>query len=958
MIKPNPRGAGAPATFTASRGTAETPGMMRSPAIDRLAARLEGLAPGSLRARAADRLAFAHDASHYRMIPAGVVTVTGTDHLAALIRLSREEGLPVSFRSGGTSLSGQASTQALLLDTRRNFRGVEVLDEGQRVRVQPGATVRQVNARLARYGRRLGPDPASEAACTMGGVIADNSSGMSCGTEFNVYNTIESAVLVLPSGTVLDTGAPDADWQLREREPGLWAGLAALRDRVRGDMEAVEAIRRQYTIKNTMGYGLNAFTDHDRPVDILLHLVVGSEGTLAFVAEAVLRTVPVKPYVATGMLYFPSLRDAAGALPGLVASGPATVELLDAASLRVAQRDPGADEALLSLAVRDHAALLVEYREETADALTARRTAWEEVTVRLPLARPAVLSGDQDRRDALWHIRKGLYAAVAEGRASGTTALLEDIAVPVDRLRAACEGLIALFAAHGYEDSVIFGHARDGNIHFMLTERFDDPRSQERYTAFTEDMVGLVLGHGGTLKAEHGTGRIMAPYVRRQFGDTLYEVMVQVKQLLDPGMLLNPGVLLNEDPGAPLAHLKVTATVEEEVDRCVECGYCEPACPSKDLTLTPRQRIVLRRERERARLAGDLELVRELDRDYGYDGLDSCAADGMCQTACPVSINTGDLVKRLRAERGGPLASAAWTGAARHWGTATRVGAIVMSAAKAMPAPVAGPATRVARVTFGADRVPRYETDLPGGGTPRRPRPAADPVAVYVPSCIGALFGPADGSRGVREAFLALCDRAEVPVTVPDGIGAMCCGTPWTSKGLPRGHRAMTANVLPALLQASGGGRLPVISDGVSCTEGFLTMARGVALDVVDAVDFAERLLLPHLVVTRKLESVALHPTCSAEHLGVSGPMRRIAEAISGHVVIPDDWGCCGFAGDRGMLHPELTASATRAEAAALAGGSFTAYASVNRTCEIGMTRATGKPYRHILELLEEATRP
>jgi D-lactate dehydrogenase len=229
---------------------------------------------------------------------------------------------------------------------------------------------------------------------------------------------------------------------------------------------------------------------------------------------------------------------------------------------------------------------------------------------------------------------------------------------------------------------------------------------------------------------------------------------------------------------------------------------------------------------------------------------------------------------------------------------------------------------------------------------------------VYVPSCIGALFGPSEGSRGVREAFLALCDRAGVPVTVPEGIGAMCCGTPWTSKGLLRGHRAMTGNVLPELLLASDGGRLPVVSDGVSCTEGFLAMARGSALDVIDAVDFAERVLLPRLSVTRRLESVALHPTCSSEHLGVTGSMRRIAEAISGEAVIPDDWGCCAFAGDRGMLHPELTASATRAEAAALADRAFTAYASVNRTCEIGMTRATGQPYRHLLELLEEATRP
>jgi D-lactate dehydrogenase len=922
-----------------------------------LAPLLEQLAPGTLRARAIDRLASAHDASHYLMIPAAVVTVTGTDHLAALIGLCHQTGMPVGFRSGGTSLSGQACTEALLLDTRRNFRAIEILDGGQRVRVQPGATVRQVNARLARHKRRLGPDPASEAACTMGGVIANNSSGMSCGTEFNVYNTIESAVLVLPSGTVLDTAALDADEQLRRREPELWTGLADLRDQVRGDAEATAEIRRQYAIKNTMGYGLNAFTDFDRPVDILLHLVVGSEGTLAFVAEAVLRTLPVKPWLATGMLYFPSLQDAAGALPRLVGSGLATVELLDATSLRVAQRDPGADEDLLALQVAEHAALLVEYQEDTAEDLAARLTAWDQLTGQLPLAGPAALTSDPDRRNALWHIRKDLYAAVAGNRPSGTTALLEDIAVPVERLRATCEGLIALFEAHGYSDSVIFGHAKDGNIHFMLTERFDDPSSRDRYAAFTEEMVDLVLAHGGTLKAEHGTGRIMAPYVRRQFGDVLYRVMVKVKQLLDPGMLLNPGVLINEDPDGPLAHLKLTPTVEEEVDRCVECGYCEPVCPSKDLTLTPRQRIVVRRERERARLAGDIGLVRELDRGFGYEGLDSCAADGMCQTACPVRIDTGKLVKRLRAERSGSLVSAGWAGAARHWRAATRAGAIAMTVADAIPVPLASAATAAARAVLGADNVPRYGADLPGGGSARRPLSAADPAAVYVPSCIGAMFGPASGSSGVREAFLALCDRAGVQVTIPERIGSMCCGTPWTSKGHLRGHRAMTENVMPGLLRASDGGRLPVICDGNSCTEGLRAMARDSALDVVDAVDFAERVLLARLTVTRKLESVALHPTCSATRLGVADAMRRVAEAISDEVVIPDDWGCCAFAGDRGMLHPELTASATRAEAAAVARRGFASHASANRTCELAMTRATGKPYRHILELLEEVTR-
>jgi D-lactate dehydrogenase len=902
--------------------------------------------------RPIDRLAYSHDASHYVLTPQAVLFPRSADDVVRVLRAGSDTGLHLTFRSGGTSLSGQAVTDGLLVDTRRHFRSVEVLDEGNRVRLGPGVTVRAANTRLAPFGRKLGPDPASESACTVGGVVANNSSGMACGTELNTYRTLESAVLVLASGTVVDTSAEDADDRLRALEPQIHAGLVHLRDRVRTNADSVATIRRLFSIKNTMGYGLNAFLDHDRPVDLLTRLVIGSEGTLAFVAEATFRTVPLHPAVATGLLLFDSLERATESLPALVEQGLATIELLDATSLRVAQQDVRAAPALRELAVVQHAALLVEHQQSNQETLERRVAATAELLPSLGLSAPSALSSDAAARAALWHIRKGLYATVAGARPSGTTALLEDIAVPAGQLAATCRELTGLFERHGYGDSVIFGHAKDGNIHFLLNERFDQKDLVERYLRFTDDMVDLVLARGGTLKAEHGTGRVMAPYVRRQYGDELYDVMRELKRLLDPRGLLNPGAVISDDETIHVSHLKSTPSVEPEVDKCVECGYCEPVCPSKDLTTTPRQRIVLRREIARARESGHARLADELERDYDYDAVQTCAVDGMCATACPVLINTGDLARRLRAESHSRASERAWTGLARHWGGATEVAASALSAAKRLPPAVPAGLSRAARRMASQEAVPQWAADLPGGGVRREPRTATAPAAVYFPSCTSTMFG----GSGVGPAFLALCERAGVEVVVPEGIAGMCCGTPWKSKGHKQGYDEMRALVAPALAAASGAS-LPVVVDASSCTEGLLGLLSELpGVTVVDAVAFVEERVLPHLAVPGRLPSVVLHPTCSSTHLGLDASLRRLAEAVAESVVVPVDWSCCAFAGDRGLLHPELTASATAVQAEQVRAAGATAHASTNRTCELGMSRATGKDYQHILELLLEVS--
>ncbi len=930
--------------------------------------------PGRLSTRATDRLKMSHDASHYALVPKAVAEPVDAAEVGRLFAAAAAHGIPITFRSGGTSLSGQAGTDGILVDTRRHFRSIEVLDGGMRVRIGPGATVRAVNARLARHGRKLGPDPASEIACTLGGVVNNNSSGMACGTAANTYNTLDSLVLVLPSGTVIDTGATDADDRLRALEPELYAGLDRLRDRVRGNPASVSTLEQQFSMKNTMGYGLNSFLDHTRPVDVLAHLVVGSEGTLAFVASVVMHSVPLLPHAMTGLLVFDDLSAATGSLPAILETAPATIELMDAASLRVGQADPKADETLRRIDVDRHAALLVEYQALTTAEVGALGEAALPALTRLPVSTPATLASDPASRARLWHTRKGLYAAVAGARPSGTTALLEDIVVPVPALLPTCESLLTLFTRHGYEDNVIFGHAKDGNIHFMLNERLDGGQ-MDRLLAFTDDMVELVLGHDGSLKAEHGTGRIMAPFVRLQYGDELHDVMKEVKRLCDPGAVLNPGVILTDDPEAHVRHLKLTPTVEAEVDRCVECGYCEPVCPSRDLTTTPRQRIVLRREMRAASESGDLALLRELEQDYEYDAVDTCAVDGMCQTACPVDINTGDLVKRLRGDAAGPVASKVWRTAARHWQGTTRAASTALTVTRALPDPVVRVPNELARRVGDEDVVPLWSTELPGGGSPRpegrAPRDPADrsPVArevVYFSACVSSMFGPSDVGPGVRDAFITLCRQAGVALVAPDGLPGLCCGTPFRSKGMLEGAAEMESRVAQALWDATRSGELDVVCDAASCTEGLEkslahaaeTDGRYAGIRVVDAVAFVAAQVLPSLPAPRRVGRVALHPTCSSTELGLNDALLTVARAVADEVFVPDSWGCCAFAGDRGLLHPELTASATRVQSAEIAdAGPFDAYASCNRTCELGMTRATGQQYQHVLELLAAAVR-
>jgi D-lactate dehydrogenase len=950
------------------------------------------LPPDRLLTRPIDRTAFASDASLYRLVPQAVAFPASIDEVRGLLAAARSCRLPVTFRAAGTSLSGQAVTDGLLVEVQRYWRGVRIEDGGRRVRVQPGVIGGRLNRLLAPCGTRIGPDPASIDACAMGGILANNSSGMCCGVAQNAYRTLESLTFVLPSGTTIDTASPDADATLRAREPALAEGLLALRYEIEANAPLRDRIRTKYRMKNTTGYSLNAFLDYTRPVDILAHLLIGSEGTLAFIAEAVLRTVPELPVRHTGLLLFPDLHAACRAIGPLAAAGAAALELMDRASLAAVARRPGMPPDIAHLPP-GAAAILAEFRAADEAARPALATAARSATAGLSLLEPPAFTDDPAEQVRLWAVRKGLFPSVGAVRRTGTTVLIEDIAVPVDRLAEAALDLTALFAHHGYGDAIIFGHARDGNLHFVLSQSFRDEAAVAQYARFMDDVVRLVVGkYDGALKAEHGTGRNMAPFVEAEWGAEALAIMRRLKALADPDGLLNPGVILNPDPRAHLRDLKPLPAVEPEVDRCIECGFCEPHCPSRDLTLTPRQRIVVRREIVRLEgLPDGAPHAAALAADFPYMALDTCAVDGLCATACPVDIDTGQLTKRFRAAAHGPRARrlAAWC--AEHLGLverAVRLGLAAGHACAAMAGPAAVDATVRAIGRLGLP-LPRWIPPMP---RPARWRPAPLPpdsgsgplrvghalasaatdaheAAVYFPTCIDRAIGPLPGEprdASPGRALAALAARAGVRLVVPRDAAGLCCGVPFSSKGFDAAHSLAASRLVDHLWSWSHAGRLPIVIDTSPCVYGLLASgdclpaearARLAALRVTDAVAFAHDVLLPRLTIRRRARRVVLHPVCSIVKMGLAPALEAVARAAADEVVVPQSAGCCGFAGDRGLLVPELTAAATRALAAEVRAIDADGWYATSRTCEIGLTRATGRTYRSVLYLLEEATR-
>ena len=925
------------------------------------------------------RLAWGTDAGFYRLIPQIVIRSNNEQEISDLLRSATRHQLPVTFRAAGTSLSGQAISDSILIIAGKNWEKYSISPDHNRITLQPGIIGQRVNELLQPFGRKFAPDPASVKSAMIGGIVMNNASGMNCGTHANSDKMLLSARIILADGTLLDTGNDASKQAFSMKHAEFITQIQSLRDQIRTDKELSARIRYKYSIKNVTGLNLLPFITFDDPFDIITHLMVGSEGTLAFLSEVTMSTEYDYPHKASAMLYFKDIKEACRAVVALkkltnekkewIVKG---AELLDWKSLASVNDRTG--EGLT--------AVLTETKAHSKEELAANIAVIEETLKPFNTYIPVHFTDKPEEYSKYWAIRSGIFPSVGGTRKPGTTSLIEDVAFHIEDLPEATADLQQLIARHGYDDACIYGHALEGNYHFIINQSFSTDAEVKRYEELMNDVKTLVIDkYDGSLKAEHGTGRNMAPFVKYEWGEKAYRMMQAVKTLFDPLNILNPGVIFNDDPQCHIKNFKPLPLLGSShrqpaennkstpdigpIDKCIECGFCEVNCLSCGFTLSSRQRIVIQREISRLKKSGENpQLLETLSELYRYSGNRTCAGDGLCAMSCPMGINTGDLTHILRQSEFPPGSTGYRAGkfAANHFAGIKSTLRPVLSLANAAHSLLGtSTMTSITRKMHSAWGLPQWTPAMPKSYKIRKSdqTPAMNNKVVYFPSCINQTMGLAKDSpvnQPLVKQMLSLLQKAGYEVIFPPKMEKLCCGTIWESKGMLDIADSKSTELEAALWEASEQGRYPVLCDQSPCLHRMRATIQKIKL--YEPAEFIYTFLRDKLEFTPTDRPIAIHITCSMRKMGLANILISLAKLCSTQVFIPEEVGCCGFAGDKGFTQPELNTYALRKLRPQLTKAGIGIGYSNSRTCEIGLATNTGIPYVSIAYLVDQCTRP
>ena len=976
-------------------------------------------------------LGWGTDASFYRQIPKVVIRSDGEEEISKIVKTCQKHKMPYTFRAAGTSLSGQSCTDSVLIVAGKHWEKYELGTNQDTIKLQPGIVGGRVNEILKPYGRVFPPDPASVGSAMVGGIVINNASGMNCGVHANSDRMLVSARIILTDGTILDTGDKESREQFARSHPEFLRKIEALRDKVRANEALASRIRNKYSIKNVTGLNLRPLIAYDDPFDIIAHSMVGSEGTLAFLSEVTMKTLHDYPYKASAMVYFLSMKESCEAVVAMkkMKAGEEDVEysaenlvvksaeMLDYKSLssvddpvylRYKQDvDAGKIEGVESGDYHNLTAILIETKGITHEQLLEKIEKIKACLEQFRLYIPVEFTEDPKVYGKYWAIRSGIFPSVGGTRPVGTSCLIEDVAFPIESLPEATVKLQKMIADHGYDDACIYGHAFEGNYHFILNQSFADEHEVARYAEMMRDVARLVVEeYDGSLKAEHGTGRNMAPFVKYEWRDDAYEAMKELKAIFDPDGLLNQGVIFNDDPDCFIKCLKplpvlnfdfdsvpdgghylmdsslstAKETVEQvkRANKCIECGFCEVNCMSCGLTLSSRMRIAVQREiRYLAATGSNPERLAALKKQYKYYGDQTCATDGLCSTSCPMKINTGELTHLIRqmdmnnSKMGYKLGEFA----ANHMAGIKTGLRVVLDVAHAAHVTL-GP-TMMTSIARGMNKMglPLWTTAMPK--KKRQPKPSdltqfiieksiphkeeehLPLRVVYFPSCINQTMGQSKHGGKIHalvDEVIQLMAKAGYEVIFPEGMERMCCGQIWESKGMLDIADRKSAELEAALWKASEEGKYPVLCAQSPCLHRMKKVMH--KMHLYEPAEFIMKFLVPRLDFHPIDKHIALHITCSTRQMGVADDLINLAKMCSNNVFLPEGVGCCGFAGDRGFTFPELNKYGLRKLRPQIEANHIEVGYSNSRTCEIGLETNTGIPYMSIVYLVNECTTP
>ncbi|MDR3059050.1 MAG: 4Fe-4S dicluster domain-containing protein, partial [Prevotella sp.] len=738
------------------------------------------------------------------------------------------------------------------------------------------------------------------------------------------------------------------------------------RDDIKSDAVLTERIKQKYKIKNTTGYSINALVDYEDPFEIIKHLMIGSEGTLAFTSDITYHTVVDEKYKACTLMIYDTIEKACDVVPMLKQTPVSAVELLDRDSIRSIEDDPDAPDYFRTLP-ETACLLLVEIQANEQKDMDEKEIVIRKAIESIPTIQPYKFTSNPKEYNFNWKARKGLLSTIGGLRKTGTTCLIEDVAFPIQRIGEACVALKDLFKRSGYADAVLYGHALDGNFHLVFSQDFNSPSEVQKYADMMDELADIVVNRfDGSLKAEHGTGRNMAPFVEKEWGEAAYKIMLRIKDIFDPHKLINPGVIINQNPKIHLENLKPLPAANEIIDKCMECGFCEPNCVAEGLTLSPRQRIVIAREISRLKALGeDPARLKQMLHDAKYYSDETCATDGLCGLVCPVKIDTGKFIKDWRHDEASDTAKsvAGYIGKRMAGTTSVLRGGLnfVHFFHSVLGDTLMGGIASAMR-TASFKTIPKWNKDMPQGAHKIKEgivnNGQIDKV-VYFPSCINRSMGKSKGYEKddveLTKKTQELLQRAGFTIIYPEGINSLCCGMAFSSKGLKEEGARKSKELEEALLKASDNGKYPILFDMSPCFYTFHEANQNQALRIYDPIEFMLDFVMPKLQVKHPRDIVTIFPVCSVKKIGMEQKLLQLAHLCSKEVALVDS-NCCGFAGDRGFTYPELNAHGQRHLNEQIPADCKDGY-STSRTCEIGMSEYSDINFKSIFYLIDEVTK-